>query len=291
MSLWQHLSEQISQHTQQHFEIHSHIAISGGCINESYRLSDGKSSYFVKINNARHGDMFEAEALSLKEISDHSTIRTPRPVCFGQTSSQAFLVLEYLALSGRPDPVILGQQMANMHSITCRQYGWNRDNTIGSTPQQNRLSDDWVNFWREQRLLPQLKLAESNGYNQLLSCGTDRLLSDFDCLFENYTPQASMLHGDLWGGNVAALVDSTPVIFDPAFYYGDRETDIAMTQLFGGFEPLFYTGYNEVWPLNDGYTVRKNFYNLYHIINHLNLFGNAYLKQAITMTECVLAEI
>ncbi|HEY9201212.1 MAG TPA: fructosamine kinase family protein, partial [Gammaproteobacteria bacterium] len=110
-------------------------------------------------------------------------------------------------------------------------------------------------------------------------------------LFSDYQPQPSMLHGDLWGGNAAALADGTPVIFDPAFYYGDRETDIAMTTLFGGFSPAFYDAYNESWPLDAGYPSRKHLYNLYHLLNHLNLFGSGYLGQAIASAERVLAEI
>jgi len=291
MQLWKHLSQQISQHTQQAFEINAHSSMGGGCINDAYQVSDGSQHFFVKLNNIEHGDMFETEALSLKEISDCGKVRVPEPICFGQYNSQAYLVLEYLMLSGRPNSAEFGEKMAAMHRNTARQYGWHRDNTIGSTPQQNRLTDNWVDFWREQRLLPQLMLAEKNGYGQALSSVADRLVANFDRLFDHYSPQASMLHGDLWGGNAAALADGTPVIFDPALYYGDREADIAMTYLFGGFDAQFYAAYNEAWPLDEGFKVRRTFYNLYHILNHLNLFGTAYLGQAISMSERVLAEI
>lgn len=291
MNLWQHLSEQISQHTQQVFEISSHSSMGGGCINEAHKVSDGNTEYFVKLNNLSHGDMFETEALSLQEMASQGTILVPKPVCYGETDKQSYLVLEFLKLSGRPDSIIFGQQMAAMHQVTSKQFGWSRNNTIGSTPQYNQLSDNWVNFWRDQRLLPQLELAERNGYAQALSPVTDKLLLNFERLFKNYQPQPSMLHGDLWGGNAAALADGTPVIFDPAFYYGDRETDIAMTALFGGFDANFYAAYKDIWPLDDGFAVRKTFYNLYHIINHLNLFGTGYLGQAISMAEQVLAEI
>jgi len=290
MSLWHHLSEQISLHTDSHFKINHHAPIGGGCINEAYRVSDGNSAYFVKLNSSQYHDMFETEALSLQEMQ-LGTVRVPKPICSGQTETQAYLVLEYLALSGRPDPALFGQQIAAMHQITSNQHGWLRDNTIGATPQLNNRSNNWVSFWREQRLLPQLNLAHKNGYGSALSPVTDKLLADFERLFDSYSPQPSMLHGDLWGGNAAALADGTAVIFDPAFYYGDRETDIAMTQLFGGFEPRFYAAYNEAWPLDAGFAVRKTFYNFYHILNHLNLFGGGYLGQAISMAEKVLAEI
>ncbi len=291
MSPWQHLAEHISQHTGQHFQITSHSAMGGGCINEAYRVSDAQKHYFVKFNTLNQLDMFAAEALSLEELFKYGTVRVPRPICYGQTDTQSYIVLEYLTLSGRPDATLFGQQMAAMHQISSKQHGWIRHNTIGSTPQKNSLTHNWIDFWREQRLAPQLKLAEKNGYGQALTPLTDRLLTDFDCLFDNYTPQPSMLHGDLWAGNAAALADSTPVIFDPAFYYGDRETDIAMSYLFGGFEQGFYNAYNEAWPLDSGFALRKTFYNLYHILNHLNLFGTVYLAQVISMSEQVLAEI
>jgi len=291
MNLWQHISNTISQHTGADFQIKSHTPMGGGCINEAYRVSDSKTEYFVKTNLLEHGDMFETEAISLKEIWDQNTVRVPKPVCYGQTDSKTYLVLEYLPLRGRPNATRLGQQLAAMHQVTAPQFGWHRDNTIGSTPQFNQLTDRWPEFWRQQRLLPQLDLAQKNGYAASLNPVMDKLLINCDCLFENHAPQPSLLHGDLWGGNASALADGTPIIFDPALYYGDREADIAMTQLFGGFDAAFYSAYNEMSPLDDGFATRKTFYNLYHIINHLNLFGTGYLNQAISMAERVLADI
>lgn len=290
MNLWQHISNSVSEVTDTDFQIKTHTPLSGGCINEAYRVSNGNTAYFVKTNHLEHGDMFETEAISLKEIFDQHTVRVPKPVCFGQTDSKTFLVLEDLALSGRPNAGLLGQQLAALHQVTAPQFGWHRDNTIGSTPQFNQLTETWPEFWRQQRLLPQLNLAQKNGHGRALTPVMDKLLINCDCLFDNHSPQPSLLHGDLWGGNAAALVDGTPVIFDPALYYGDREADIAMTLLFGGFDAAFYSAYNEVSPLDDGFTTRKTFYNLYHIINHLNLFGGAYLNQAVSMAEQVLAE-
>jgi len=228
------------------------------------------------------------EALSLHELASSNSIKVPRPICYGSTGEQAYLVLEHLNLTGRANPVMLGQQLAAMHRVVGSQFGWHKNNTIGSTPQYNQPTTNWISFWREQRLIPQFKLALRNGY-QLDA--VEQLIGCFDSLFDNYHPEASMLHGDLWGGNAAALPDGRPVIFDPAFYYGDREADIAMTHLFGGFEDRFYAAYNEVWPLHTGHKVRRTFYNLYHIINHLNLFGRGYLTQAKSMADQVLAEI
>jgi len=294
MTLWPAISAQIEQATGQPFIVHKEQALGGGCINQACRISDGERDYFVKLNSARYGDMFEVEYLSLLEMAASHTIRVPEAICHGEADSQAFLVLEYLPLNGQPDPQLQGQQLAAMHRHSSDRFGWQRDNTIGSTPQHNQprgnSGHDWVTFWREQRLLPQLQLAQHNGYGRSLGI-MDRLLSDFPRLFSDYQPQPSMLHGDLWGGNAAALADGTPVIFDPAFYYGDRETDIAMTTLFGGFSPAFYDAYNESWPLNPGYRSRKHLYNLYHLLNHLNLFGSGYLGQTIASAERVLAEI
>ncbi len=291
MNFWQQLSKDISDHTQQNFTISSHVSMGGGCINDAYKVSNGKTCYFVKHNSLKHGDMFASEALSLQEMHTQGTVLVPEPVCYGHTESQAYLVLQYLPLSGRPDATLFGQQLAAQHRITCSQYGWQRDNTIGSTPQHNQPTDNWVDFWREQRLLPQLLLAQHNGYGATLSPVVEKLLLNFSQLFTSYTPQPSMLHGDLWGGNASALADGTPVIYDPAFYYGDRETDIAMTQLFGGFDARFYAAYNEAWPLDEGFAVRRTFYNLYHIINHLNIFGTGYLGQAVSMAEKVLGNL
>lgn len=291
MSLWDHLSQQIGEHRGKPYSITRHSSMGGGCINQAYRVSDGETDYFVKLNSRDHGDMFEVEALSLQEMASSGTVRVPTPICSGEYDNQAYVVMEYLSMNGRANARLLGRQLADMHRITHSRYGWQRNNTIGSTPQFNEPMDNWVDFWRERRLLPQLNLASQNGYGKLLSPVADRLLNEFPRLFENHSPAASMLHGDLWGGNAAGLDDGTPVIFDPAFYYGDREADIAMTHLFGGFSSDFYAAYNEAWPLDDGFQVRRTFYNLYHIINHLNLFGTGYLGQALSMAEQVLSEI
>ncbi|MCW8853095.1 MAG: fructosamine kinase family protein [Gammaproteobacteria bacterium] len=291
MSLWQTISKHISTTTGEDFDISQQQGVGGGCINDALKITDGKRHYFVKINHVSHGDMFEAEAQGLYELAASHTVRVPEPVCYGDDGSQCYLVLEYLQMSGSANMAQFAQQFAAMHRITEKQFGWFRNNTIGSTPQINTQHHDWVSFWRDNRLGYQLKLAADKGYGGELQSLGEKLMADLPSLFNYYQPLASMMHGDLWGGNLAALADGTPVIYDPAFYYGDREADLAMTQLFGGFGRRFYDAYNEAWPLDDGYSVRKTFYNLYHIINHLNMFGGAYHGQAISMTEQVLAEI
>jgi fructosamine-3-kinase len=177
-----------------------------------------------------------------------------------------------------------------MHRVTGRSFGWRRDNTIGSTPQPNTPGNDWIAFWREQRLGFQLRLAERNGLSSALQAKGERLLERLEAFFRGYAPAPSLLHGDLWGGNHGYTVSGEPVVFDPAVYYGDREADLAMTELFGGFGAGFYAAYKEVWPLDSGYAVRKQLYNLYHVLNHANLFGGGYASQAEAMMERLLAE-
>ena len=285
------IAQRISETTASPYVIAESWSVGGGCINQAMKISDGSRGYFVKINQASLLPMFEAEAAALDELAASNTVRVPLPVCLGVAGSQCFLVLEYLDLSGSANMAQLGQQLAAMHRICSRQYGWWRNNTIGSTPQINDLKADWVSFWQQHRLGYQLQLATKQGYGGELQRLGEQLMTRMSGLFDGYQPRPSMLHGDLWGGNAAGLADGTPVIFDPALYYGDRETDIAMTELFGGFGGRFYAAYHEAWPLDAGYSTRKTFYNLYHVLNHLNLFGGGYQGQALDMMRRLLAEI
>ncbi|MBI5626988.1 MAG: fructosamine kinase family protein [Nitrosomonadales bacterium] len=176
-------------------------------------------------------------------------------------------------------------------SGTASQFGFAHKNFIGTTPQPNGWKNSWIDFWREQRLGFQLRLAKQNGYGSQLQTLGERLIDALPAFFENHTPQPSLLHGDLWRGNHSFLADGTPVIFDPAPYYGDRECDLAMTELFGGYPADFYAAYRAAFPLDEGYAVRKDLYNLYHILNHANLFGNGYARQAEQMMLRLLAEV
>ena len=292
MKHWQSIVQHIEQNTGRHFSVGHQQSLSGGSINSAYLLaSDDGQQYFVKTNQTGQKAMFEAEARGLQEIASGKTIKVPKSVCFGEDPVQSYIVLDYLDMSGRADQRVLGEQLAAMHQITADQFGWEIDNTIGATHQPNDWTDNWLDFWSEQRLGFQLRLAEKNGYGGELQTLGEKLLLEMPKLFSGRAIKASMLHGDLWGGNVAGLQDGTPVIFDPALYYGDREADIAMTYVFGGFSPDFYASYQNAFPLDDGFAVRKTFYNIYHIINHLNLFGGGYHGQAIHMMEQVLSEV
>ena len=188
----------------------------------------------------------------------------------GVENGRAFLALEHLALRRDGDYAALARMLAALHRTTGPRYGWHRDNYIGLTPQANGWCDDWPQFWRERRLRPQLELAGKNGFAFKSF--------PFEDLLKGHHPQPALLHGDLWSGN-AGFTAEGPVLFDHAVYYGDRETDLAMTELFGGFPPEFYAAYDAAFPLEPGYEKRKPLYNLYHLLNHLNLFGGGYLAQ------------
>jgi fructosamine-3-kinase len=293
MPLVPELARRIAAATGRAFAPGSQRDVGGGCINRALVLEDNGQRCFVKLNSAERLAMFEAEAEGLREIAGTHTVRVPSPVCSGVAAGQAFLALEYLPLRGADARAQerLGRELARMHRVTAPRFGWTRDTTIGSTPQPNDETDDWVAFWRAQRLGFQLGLAADNGYGGALQREGERLLEALPAFFRGYRPVPSLLHGDLWGGNAAATDTGAPVIFDPAVYYGDREADLAMTELFGGFSARFHAAYREAWPLDEGYRVRKNLYNLYHVLNHLNLFGGGYRAQAQQTIERLLAEV
>lgn len=291
-ALFQALSLAIAEASGEPFAVQSSVAVGGGCINAAYRVRGESAEYFVKLNQARLLPMFEAEAEGLRAIAATATVRAPTPVCCGVGGGQAFLVMEHLDLRGGRGACdrLLGERLAAMHRIVQPYFGWFRDNTIGSTPQPNPRSTDWPAFWAEHRLGLQLRLAAGQGHGGRLQRDGERLIEKIPAFFATHRPQPSLLHGDLWAGNYAADAVGQPVIFDPACYYGDREADIAMTELFGGFGGEFYAAYRASFPLDQGYAVRKNLYNLYHILNHLNLFGGGYRGQAESMLARLLAE-
>ncbi|MEC9055609.1 MAG: fructosamine kinase family protein [Verrucomicrobiota bacterium] len=260
-------------------------ALGGGCINEAFRLGE----YFIKSNTPPRLDMFEMELQGLTTLHDTATVKVPRPICSGVTRDRSFLVLEFLALGDSDSRAqeLLGRQLADLHRTTTDHFGWSRDNYIGTTSQPNTPSSSWVDFLRESRLGHMLRLAGAHGFSFR---GADTLLDNLDCFFEE-PPPPSLLHGDLWGGNAGVLTDGVPVIFDPAVYYGDREADLAMTHLFGGFNSSFYRAYQEAWPLPPGHELRTNLYNLYHILNHSILFGGSYAPQAQSMIDTLLRSL
>ena len=293
MQSWQDIIQQIEQASGQELSLIKAQAMSGGDINRVYHLHCEQQDYFVKLNSASLLAMFEVEALGLEALAQTKTLRIPQAVTYGVTGADAFLVMEFVALKSmsRATQKQLGGQLARLHQKQQAYFGWHHDNYIGSNEQKNTRSDNWVSFWQEQRLNEQLKLAAKNGYTGTVQQLGKQLIQRVPEFFTDYQPQPSLLHGDLWAGNAASDAEGVAVIYDPACYYGDRETDIAMAELFGGYGTDFYSAYNEVWALDSGYSRRKKLYNLYHILNHLNLFGSGYLHQAEGMMQQLMAEV
>lgn len=267
--------------------------VHGGCINESYRWESSAGPLFVKVATAAKLPMLEAEAAGLRELRNADAVRVPEVRAVGATDEHAFLALEWIdfCAASAASETRLGELLAWQHRVSAQQFGWHRDNTIGSTEQVNAWSDDWVTFFRERRLAYQLGLARRNGYDGGLARRGGELLELMGAFFASYRPVPSLLHGDLWGGNWATDTAGHPVVFDPAVYFGDREADLAMTRLFGGFGNAFYTAYHATWPLDQAAGTRRALYNLYHVLNHLNLFGGGYRERARSMIDRLLAEL
>ncbi|MBS0421822.1 MAG: fructosamine kinase family protein [Proteobacteria bacterium] len=296
--------------------------VHGGSINECYRWQSEVGPIFVKVAPARNIEMFTAEAAGLDELRRANAVRVPRVLGVGtsdaarvgvgaavdsnlgtrmdrdsgarmdrDSGARAWLALEWIEAgpSSHVADAILGEQLARQHRATQTAFGWTRDNTIGSTPQLNAECADWLTFYRDLRLRYQLDLAARNGYGGRLQQRGTLLLDCVPELFRGYSPLPALLHGDLWGGNRLADRDGQPVLFDPAVYYGDREADIAMTRLFGGYGREFYAAYAAAWELDSGASTRTHLYNLYHVLNHLNLFGAGYLGEAISLIDSLLA--
>ncbi len=263
--------------------------LGGGCINNAMRLETDNQVYMLKWNIHSPKGMFLVEVEGLLLMRSTETIRIPKPYGAADTTDgiAAYLLMEWIEPSGSRtiNQELLGQQLALMHRQgTSPQdppaYGLGFMNYIGSTPQYNGWYTDWVAFYREKRLQPQIALAEKNGRmpserRQRL----ERVLERLDTWLGGVERQPAVLHGDLWGGNVIAGPDGIPVLIDPAAYYGDREAEIAYTELFGGFGTRFYQAYQHTYPLAPGYEDRRDLYNLYHLLNHLNLFGESYGNQ------------
>ena len=263
---------------------------------EAWLLEAHDVRLFVKTATGARADMLDAEADGLRALAGTRTIRVPAVVANGIEDGTRFLALEWLEMRGSRKGAALGATLAALHrSPTPRgpvneRFGWRRSNWIGGTPQENTWSDDWCAFFRDRRLAPQLALAAKHAHARKLKRDGERLLDGLRALLRGHDAPPSLLHGDLWSGNAAMLASGEPVVFDPAVYVGDREADLAMTELFGGFEREFYDAYNDAWRVESGYPVRRELYNLYHVLNHLNLFGDAYLAQAERTVSALLSE-
>ena len=262
--------------------------MAGGCINEAQQLDTDRGPVFLKRNRAEMAELFRAEARGLTLLAPH--IRVPDVLANGVIDDSAYLLLEWLDVRPGGDDARLGERLAELHQQTAEAFGLDHDNHIGATPQLNGWSTDWVRFWGERRLAPQLQRATERGLDTGTIDAGQRLIEALPAFLCAYRPRPALIHGDLWGGNHGFLADGTPVLFDPAAYYADREAELAMTELFGGFAPGFRASYHAAWPLDPGYSGRRPLYNLYHVLNHYNLFGGSYGRQADGMIQRLLAE-
>jgi protein-ribulosamine 3-kinase len=257
----------------------SAVPVSGGCIAEASRLQLAGRRLFLKWGAERTGESIEAEMDGLQALAAAgSELFVPSVVTSGKASRDSYLVVEWIE-PGAIDANFwnrFGRGLAYLHRCTSDRWGYERDNYIGRLPQKNGWFDDWVTYYFERRLLPQAERANRDRKWQPqwdgLFAELERRLPDIIGTDE----PPSLLHGDLWSGNFLPCDDGRAAIFDPAVYFGHREADLAMTELFGGFDRQFYAAYEEAWPLQPGYDERKDVYNLYHLLNHLNLFGSSY---------------
>lgn len=268
--------------------------VAGGCIHAAWRLDTAAGRFFLKSSDAARAPMLEAEQDGLQALAAAQCVRVPQALGSGVHAGRAWLLLEWIQLGPLTESAArdLGAALAQLHQAPQQAFGWRRDNFIGATPQSNPQSRDWAMFWRQQRLAFQLRLAARGAVleRRVLERG-ERLCEMLPALFSGHEVRPSLLHGDLWGGNAGCDERGRPVIFDPAVYCGDRETDLAMTELFGGFPEGFHAAYREQAPLPSGHAQRRLLYQLYHVLNHANLFGGGYAAQAGRMINQLLGQV
>lgn len=274
----------------------------GGDTHSSYRLQlttelDGDKLLFAKVNELSRNQVLQSEYRSLNILNERYGLNYPQALAVDEDDHHSYLLLSYHdldSLSNNVQNPEFGEQLADIvfaqHQITSSKFGWSANNHIGLTEQINQPDVDWIRFYRSKRLLPQLELARKNGLTPELAKQVEYLMTNLADYFVAYEPRPALLHGDLWSGNVAIdRSTNKPMMFDPAPYFGDHESDLAFTELFGGFPETFYHRYKELSPLHENYPLRRPVYNLYHALNHFNLFGDSYLPMVKEQLDEALA--
>ena len=262
------------------------LPVSGGCISEAWQVRTTEETVFVKLSTGLLPGMLSAEAQGLYELAKAGAIRVPEVIRL----TEDFLVLEFIPTAINPPTNFwskLGRQLANLHAYSQKIPGFHQDNFIGRSPQKNHRTSNWKDFFWQSRLLPQWEMAMQRGVPNKIKLLWQKLEILWSATLEGSSPQASLLHGDLWSGNVLVSNNGDPVVIDPAVYYGDAEADLSLTYLFGGFPAKFYDAYHEIRPKSEGFVRRQKVYQLYHLLNHFNLFGNSYTQSV----ESCLGEI
>ena len=263
--------------------IDSTAPVSGGSINEAYKITTGQADYFLKLNRSAPNDFFEKEAEGLKLLnSADSTLRIPEVIASeAPTDSRpGFLLMEFIHEGRTGDSFAFGAELAKLHQTASETFGLDSDNYIGSLPQSNNRHNAWSTFFTEERINPQLKTAIDSGKMDAdILKNWDRLSGKLDDLLPACKP--SLVHGDLWSGNYLFDESGKGVLIDPAVYYGHPEMDLAFSKMFGGFSNDFYNGYESITQLEPGFNGRKEIYNLYPLLVHVNLFGGHYTSQAV----------
>lgn len=281
-----HLQQRLSELLQIDILFTESRQVYGGDINTTYILTAGSHRYFMKCNDQALPDMFQKEYNGLQLLKDKSSLHIPVPIACGEFDTTSYLIMECLEPSSFTLHTwqALGEGLADMHKQTQIEFGSHEDNYVGSLPQSNRLSATWAVFYAEQRILPLTKMAFDNGLCTKEDVkDAEAVCSKLSIFFPEEPP--ALLHGDLWNGNVMACANGEAAIYDPAVYYGHREMDIAITLLFGGFDPSFYHRYQDVYPLQNGWGQRVALCQLYPLLVHLNLFGEAYYRRVKSVLQ------
>lgn len=286
--VWQQIQQLIANVTGKPFVITEQRCVNGGDVNQAYCISDGNSRYFVKLNDAAVYAMFEQEAKGLAALANCEQLAVPKVIGFDASNRASYLVLEHFDFAPRCDEVSFAKALALLHLKQNNRFGFDEDNYIGRTIQINTWHDDWGEFFTQCRLKPQLDILRKQGNGARWMDNLERRFADVSDLLNQHQPKPSLLHGDLWQGNYGNLTDGRPTLYDPAVYYGDSEADLAMMMLFGSPSDDFFTAYRQIKPIATGFAQRRVVYNLYHILNHANLFGDSYLYQAEGMVGEVL---
>lgn len=290
---WPQLQTQMAPHFLENFVIESAEPVSGGDSHQSFKLTTNQGLFFAKVNDPSCLDMFSAEMDGLLALNGIESLLVPKPIACDKTETTAFLVMQWLNFSESLDETVLAEALFDLHSIESDQYGWHQHNFIGKQVQHNTSTHDWAEFFWSYRIQPQLDALFQQGHEQLAEL-THVLEGAIKQTLQGHQPKASLLHGDLWRGNCAtsAVMMGTKhakaCLFDPAVYWGDAETDLAMAHLFGGFSDTFFERYYQLAPQLQGTEKRQDIYQLYHLLNHCNMFGDQYFDSMVSSIQRIL---